>query len=92
MKKGLNDNFMLTEYWYVHDKGLIREHEEKLEKDLSRKGTGELVVVAMEGGALPEALVKPKLQGLPPDVKDIPSGAQDASGPDQEAGRSADDR
>ena len=69
MKKGLNDNFMLTEYWYVHDKGLIREHEENLEKDLSRKGTGELVVVAMEGYALPEAPVKPKLQGLPPDVK-----------------------
>ena len=68
-KKGLNDNYMLSEYWYVHDKGLIREHEEKLEKDLSRKGTGELVVVAMEGGALPEAPVKPKLQGLPPDVK-----------------------
>ena len=60
---------MLSEFWYVHDKGLIREHEEKLEKDLSRKGTGELVVVAMEGGALPEAPVKPKLQGLPPDVK-----------------------
>ena len=53
----------------MHDKGLIREHEEKLEKDLSRKGTRELVVVAMEGGALPEAPVKPKLQGLPPDVK-----------------------
>ena len=69
VKKGLNDNYMLSEFWYVHDKGLIREHEEKLEQDLSRKGTRELVVVAMEGGALPEAPVKPKLQGVPPDVK-----------------------